>query len=450
MNTIPARIKPLSDVKSVVITGQSDQPAAWTRGFDYILCYGLAGLAVFGPLAFGAVEPWAAFALQCGVALLFLVWAARQVASGSLQVAFSPLYIPLLGFAAIVGLQILLRVPRYLYGTVSAAQFSILYGLVFFIAVQVLYRDRNLERILGLLSLFGFLLALFAIIQHFAGNGNIYWIRPVTDESSVFGPYINRNHFAGAMELLAPLPVVLATRSHRSMLERFASMFAGGVMVAAVFLSGSRGGMVSVVAEFMFFIGCVLLVKRGSRQAWMGIAIFLVLAAGLVAWVGAADMVERIGTLADQFNSATMDQRSTILRDSPVMVKERPLLGWGLGQFPDVYPQFRSFYTNFFVNAAHDDYLQVLVETGFLGFAMAVLFIVLLYAGGIKRWRAGSSANLAALVACTGLLVHGFVDFNLQIPANAVLFCLLSAAACSTAERLQVPVVRNNRTYSMR
>jgi len=101
-----------------------------------------------------------------------------------------------------------------------------------------------------------------------------------------------------------------------------------------------------------------------------------------------------------------------------------------------VYPQFRSFYTNFFVNAAHDDYLQVLVETGFLGFAMAVLFIVLLYAGELsdgvlavaQTWRHWWPARPAG---------HGFVDFNLQIPANAVLFCLLSAAACSTAERLQ-------------
>ncbi len=442
MNTIRARINPLSDVKRIVIAGQAHQISAWTRGFDYILCYGLVVLVVFGPLSFGAVEPWAVFALQCGVALLFLLWAAQQVASGSLQVALSPLYVPLLGFAAIVGLQILLHVPRYLYGTVSAAQFSLLYGLVFFVAVQVFHRDKNLDRILGMLGLFGFLLALFAIIQHFAGNGKIYWIRPVTDESSVFGPYVNRNHFAGVMELLAPLPVVLATRSDRSMLERFASMFAGGVMVAAVFLSGSRGGMLSVVAEFMFFIGCVLLVRRGSRSTWMGIVFFCVLAAGLVAWVGTVDMVERIGTLADQFNSATMDQRSTILRDSLVMVKELPLLGWGLGQFPNVYPQFRSFYTNFFVNAAHDDYLQLLVETGFLGFAMAVLFIVLLYRGGFKRWRAGNRANLAALVACTGLLVHSFVDFNLQIPANAVLFFLLSAAACSKPELLQQPRAR--------
>ena len=193
----------------------------------------------------------------------------------------------------------------------------------------------------------------------------------------------------------------------------------------------------------------MLLAKRASRPTWMGIAIFVALVLALVAWVGTADMVERMGTLADQFNPATMDQRSTILRDSVAMVKQRALLGWGLGQFPNIYPQFRSFYTDFFINAAHDDYLQLLTETGLAGFAMAALFIVLLFKNGLKRWDAGGKLNLAALVACSGLLVHSFVDFNLQIPANAVLFFVLAAAACSEPERHTMSGARGDHAFSM-
>ena len=58
---------------------------------------------------------------------------------------------------------------------------------------------------------------------------------------------------------------------------------------------------------------------------------------------------------------------------------KRPFLGWGLGTFPIVYPQFRSFYTTFFVNQAHNDYLQLLVETGLAGFAIAIWFLVLMF-----------------------------------------------------------------------
>jgi O-antigen ligase len=118
------------------------------------------------------------------------------------------------------------------------------------------------------------------------------------------------------------------------------------------------------------------------------------------------------------------------------MVALKPFLGWGLGTFPVVYPSFRSFYTMFFINAAHDDYLQVLVETGLAGFACVVWFIILLYRNGLRRYDGGNQTwrgvlRVAALVGCTGILVHSLFDFNLQIPANAALFYIFCALVSS-------------------
>jgi O-antigen ligase len=120
------------------------------------------------------------------------------------------------------------------------------------------------------------------------------------------------------------------------------------------------------------------------------------------------------------------------------MFWHKPILGWGLGTFITVYPQFRSFYTNLFVNAAHNDYLQVLVETGLLGFAAILWFVIALYRGGLRNldsWNRDWSRTLglAAVIGCTGILVHSAFDFNLQIPANACVFYFLSAVATSTA-----------------
>src|ERR1700722_3909604 len=128
--------------------------------------------------------------------------------------------------------------------------------------------------------------------------------------------------------------------------------------------------------------------------------------------------------------------RLTIDRDCLRMVLKKPLLGWGLGAFPIAYPAFRSFYTTFFVNQAHNDYLQLLVETGLAGFAIAVWFLVLVFrqaAGKLKDWTESASGALtvAALLGCVGILVHSFLDFNLQIPANAVLFYVLCAVAAA-------------------
>src|SRR5437879_4913903 len=120
------------------------------------------------------------------------------------------------------------------------------------------------------------------------------------------------------------------------------------------------------------------------------------------------------------------------------MFSLRPFLGWGLGSFPFVYPQFRSFYTDYLVNEAHNDILQVLVETGILGGWAMFWFIVALYRNSLRRLRGSrfdlyNMVRLGAITGCTGLLVHSFVDFNLHIPANAAIFYVLCVVASSRA-----------------
>jgi len=113
------------------------------------------------------------------------------------------------------------------------------------------------------------------------------------------------------------------------------------------------------------------------------------------------------------------------------------LLGWGLGAFPVVYPQFRTFYTKFFVNEAHNDYLQLLVETESPASLSHSGFWSSLFRGAapkLKNWTETINGTLtvAALLGCIGILVHSFLDFNLQIPANAALFYVLCAIAASS------------------
>jgi O-antigen ligase len=134
------------------------------------------------------------------------------------------------------------------------------------------------------------------------------------------------------------------------------------------------------------------------------------------------------------------------------MWREKPFLGWGLGTFPIVYPQFRSFYTSFFVNQAHNDYLQLIVETGIAGFAIALWFLVLAFRRAwakLENWTETINGTLtvAALLGCIGILVHSFLDFNLQIPANAALFYVLCAIAAS--DPLQESQRRRNRRHSL-
>jgi O-antigen ligase len=128
--------------------------------------------------------------------------------------------------------------------------------------------------------------------------------------------------------------------------------------------------------------------------------------------------------------------RLSIDRDTLRMFRDKPVLGWGLSTFPTVYPQFRSFYTNFFVNAAHNDYLQLLSEMGVLGFATMIWFLVVLYRHALRKignWMSDVSGavTLACTLGLSGILIHSLLDFNLQIPANAAIFyvfCTIAAA----------------------
>ncbi len=105
----------------------------------------------------------------------------------------------------------------------------------------------------------------------------------------------------------------------------------------------------------------------------------------LLVWVGGAELSKRIASAGPSHSELSGDIRSYINRDGLRMFLKKPVLGWGLGTFPVVYPQFRTFYTNFFVNEAHNDYLQLLVEMGLLGFGTMIWFLLTLYRPGCQE-----------------------------------------------------------------
>jgi O-antigen ligase len=157
----------------------------------------------------------------------------------------------------------------------------------------------------------------------------------------------------------------------------------------------------------------------------------------LLWWLGGKELTSRVSSIATETHTELSGgMRLSIDRDALRMFRNRPLLGWGLGTFPTVYPRFRSFYTNFFVNQAHNDYLQLLSEMGLLGFGTMVWFLVVLYRHAVRKignWMldVSGAVTLACILGITGILVHSLLDFNLQVPANAALFYVLCTIAAA-------------------
>jgi O-antigen ligase len=399
---------------------------------------GACGVLLFGPLAFGAVEPWAIFALEtCAVSLL-AVWAYRQWLNRELTISDHPLYRPMAAFFALVLLQWVAGTTAYRHVTYSHLLLYAAYGMLVFVVTQTLRRSSQFELMAQLFTAYGAVVAAFAVLQGLSPNGKLYWIFALQQGGFIYGPYVNHNHYAGLMEMLTPFPLVLAVTHFTSGNRKIAVAGIAALMAGTIFLSGSRGGMVAFAVQIIV-LG-VLMVRRrdGSWKQPLMLGVFVAVVIIFLVWIGGNELTRRLMSIhteaREEIGGGT---RLTIDRDCLRMALKRPFMGWGLGAFPIVYPEFRSFYTTFFVNQAHNDYLQLLVETGLVGFSIAIWFLITVFrraAGKLKNWTetANGALTVAALLGCIGILVHSLLDFNLQIPANAALFYVLCAIAAST------------------
>ena len=403
---------------------------------DRILLYGPLALLMFGPLAFGAVEPWSILILETGSALLALVWLARQVMSGEINIHPNPLFLPMVAFVGLIVTQLIAGLTASRHETISAAVLYCSYGVLVFLVTQTLRRGSQVRNVAGVLAVYGIAIALFALLQGVAPNGKIYWLRVPHLGGRIYGPYVNHNHYAGLMEMLVPIPLVIALSRLAAEKARIAAGVAAAIMVGTIFLSASRGGMLSVFAE-LAVVGFMLLRQKRSLRMAVAAGSFVVVLISLLVWLGGKELTHTVGSISREAREEISGGvRLSIAKDGLRMFRHRPILGWGFGTFPIVYPQFRSFYTNFFVNEAHNDYVQLLAEMGVTGFAIMLWFLLGVFRHvrrKLSNWTTDTSG--AAALACTlgiiGILFHSLVDFNLQIPANAALFyvfCSIAAA----------------------
>lgn len=405
--------------------------------------YGLTALLMFAPLAFGAVEQWATFVLQSVAVVLFCFWFARQLRSGRLTIKWNSVFLPMLAFGALGIAQLILPVSSYRHATFSLLLLYVAYGLVCFLVAQVLDRTTHLRRLATGFVVYGAAMAVFAVLQNLSSPTKLYWLRTPKFGGWIYGPYVNHNHYAGLMEMLTPVPLVYAFSRYAHGRKKWLAAGAAAFMGATIFLSGSRGGMAAFAVEMAVFFWFLFRERTRNRVALL-MGTFLLVALVCVAYIGGSEVTSRISTVADLKHSGlkhpevNTDLRWRIDRDALRMFSQRPLMGWGLGTFADVYPQFRSFYSDALVNEAHNDYLQTLTESGIIGFGIAIWLLIAALRPALRKTRnwpsdVNGALGLVALLGITGILAHSLLDFNLEIPANALLFFVLCTIAAMDA-----------------
>src|SRR5262245_46569392 len=431
--------------------------APWLRGVETIIALGLMVVMAGATLAFGAVEPWSMATLGLSIIALLVLWVIKGVVDRRLEIIAPSTALPLVALISLGVLQGVTitgsagkrsSISLDAEATRLATEVLLTLLIAFLLSSNFLAKAPALTWLRNFLIFFGLALAVFGLIQRFTWNGKYYWmIETIGQPPAPFGPFVNHNHFAGYVEMIAPIPVALILR--RAVRGEWALLygFAAAMMGLAVVMSLSRGGLISLVAGLMFVVAFGFKGSRergvGSREWGMGkrkspipiplaasragaiIVMLFTIGAG-VWWMGADPLIRRVekSGLAPKSMDAGRGEtffqsRGWIWRDTAAMIRDRWALGVGIGAYQTPYPIYSSHDGTLEVGQAHNDYLQIMADAGIFGAVIAVWFIFLVARDALRASRHRSRVMSGTALGATGgmfaLFVHSLFDFNFQI-----------------------------------
>lgn len=264
-----------------------------------------------------------------------------------------------------------------------------------------------------------------------------YGERPYPDSAS--GTLVNRNSFAGLMAIGLVLAAAAAWARFNAprrlpALERALPWaVAAALFAAALVLTRSRGGALAAAAGLLALP--FLVRRRAAAGALLGAVLVAALGAAAVATAGPEPLLERFESL--DRDSAGDDTRVRCWQAAIEGWKRQPVLGYGLGTFPETFRPFQPPSLPGQFQHAHNEYVNVLFEAGVVGLAVLLgCFALWLRSAlsGLKRLEGTDRAAAAACVAAVlAIAVHSLVDFDLRITSVGLLFACTAAGACAGA-----------------
>jgi O-antigen ligase len=293
-------------------------------------------------------------------------------------------------------------------------------------------------------------MAFFGILQRLASPEGIYGWRP-TPQAIPFASFVNQHHFAAFMEMTIGLTLALLVGRGTEKDKRLLLIIAIVLMGVAILLTGSRGGVLSLMGVLGFVLLTNLLRRRDGQEelpkekrrarfkrhlalAGGSLGLLVVLAGAVLLLGGDAPLTRGVG-LASQ--SDVSSGRLHFWSVGLQIFTANPILGTGLDSFGTAFPLYDTWNGSFRVEQAHNDYLQILTDAGILGFICVAAFIFLLFKQGLQRIGGEHShfrrsVAVGGLAGCFGILVHSFFDFPLRTSSNAFFFLLFAVFATAS------------------
>ena len=463
-----------------------DDSGRRTDLYDVLIAIGLIALLVFPPLALGSVAPWArsvAFCVALGLAALWLLQGIRR---GRLRIARSAVWLLIIAFFGIGILQLvplpqgLLRfispgtadtygrllpegaagpqpISLFPYGTkVELLRLAAL-ALVFFVVANSVRTRWQASAIVVALVAIALFETLYGFGEQFSGNRHVFWHERQAHLAAVTGTFWNKNHFAGLLEMvlfaglglmLGIMPRQRAVGSARTRIAESLSSWrthaplwlgiAVTVLAVGIGLSLSRAAIICTVIAFVAFAFCLGL-SAGFRKYTLFLFFVITAVLLLAGAIGTEIVVERLEDAASG-KSASWGDRMDLAQSGVTMAAHFPLLGTGLGSFRYTFERFQSpRFGDRYADFLHNDWLQIVCESGLIGGAIILAAMVILVWGTLRvalsrrdpfcRW-----VSLGALFGVLVMLLHSFFDYNLsKITSNGIVFAALLGLSFAVA-----------------
>jgi O-antigen ligase len=431
----------------------------------------VALVIIASAFAFGGVQPVAYSLMEIILLLVLLLVLFRRARNGSTGLHV-PLWPLLFGFWVVLEMiplpaswVIRLSPARALDPNLAASHWAslsinphdtalMLMKFVAYVAAFVLaayffdFRKRRNILLSALIAL-GIFEAAYGTVQYLTGWQKIFTFTKQYYTFEGTGTYINHNHFAGLLELVLPFLVAsifyrfqllsekraVGGRSQHvpgardsSGLQALFYLFLAVILVVGVICSKSRGGIVGTVFSVVL-VAVLAQLKTGQRTWLAGLVLFLVCVGAYGMWIGLGPVFSRFEEIG-QTGYAESEGRLSTWRDDLRLIHDYPVAGTGFGTFGLGFRHYQTEGVNFFFDHAHNDFLELASDTGLVGAALLFLPIFGILARMIasflndpRRYR--RAVTLGCIGSVAALLVHSVTDFNLQIPANALVFAVV-------------------------
>ena len=437
--------------------------------YERNLIVALLVFLVLIPLPLGSNRLWAMATIAIVIGVLGCAWGIGlwlgKISPSKALKPSLPLFYILLATQLWVAMQWLFGISADPAASALALILGIAYSLLFLLIISLFATRTRLLWLLSILVISGTLQAFYGTFMALSGFEWSLLGETHSSRGVATGTFVNRNHFAGYIELTLAcgIGLMMALRSTASWSLTSAIELVMGpkarlrlalvILVIALVMTRSRGGNVAFFTAMLAMSLIFIVRNKENRRRNIFILLSLIVIDTLVVsqYFGLENLKDRLVNtrLVDSVQIIEVERvpveivqhaneiRGQVIMDALPLAMKNPIIGQGAGAFEATYPQYADESVRLHFDHAHNDFLQFFIEYGAIGSLLLALFVGwALYFAMAALWQTKSlfrnGLGLGISMGIVSLMIHSFSDFNLQIPANAATFITLCAIAVLT------------------